>query len=220
MNLLTIGISSFNLKYQIPSDIPQHNQFIPPGNLKSQMWLDEINKWTINQKMMVNEKKTKTMIFNCTDKYQFTTRLTMNEKPIEVITSTRLLGTILTDDLKWDSNCENLTKRANGRMEILRKVASFGLDRDELKNICFLFVSSVWYSSLTVKNRQDLERVRKSAVRLVMGDRYKGYKKSLDILEMENLNEKWEALCLNFAIKATKQLQMKKMFPVRKKHMK
>ena len=77
------------------------------------MWLDEINKWTINQKMMVNEKKTKTMIFNCTDMYQFTTRLTVNEKPIEVINSNRLIGTILTDDLKWDSNCENLTKNGN-----------------------------------------------------------------------------------------------------------
>ena len=104
-------------------------------------------------------------------------------------------------------------------MEILRKVASFGLDRDELKNIYFLFVRSVleqsatvWHSSLTMENREDLERVQKSAVRLIMGDGYKGYKKSLDILEMENLNERRDTLCLNFAIKATKHPQMKKCF--------
>jgi hypothetical protein len=50
VNLLTIGINSFNIKQQIPSDIPNHNQFIPPQNLKSQGWLDQIDDWTENQK--------------------------------------------------------------------------------------------------------------------------------------------------------------------------
>ena len=61
--------------------------------------------------MMVNEKKTKTMIFNYTNNYQFTTRLSINDKPIEVINSTRLLGTIITDDLKWDANCAIRSKK-------------------------------------------------------------------------------------------------------------
>ena len=33
INLLTIGISSFNTKQQVPNDIAQHNQFIAPQNL-------------------------------------------------------------------------------------------------------------------------------------------------------------------------------------------
>ena len=36
VNLLTVGITSYNLKQHIPSDIPSHNQFIPPENLGSQ----------------------------------------------------------------------------------------------------------------------------------------------------------------------------------------
>ena len=104
VNLLTVGITSFNLKNSVPSDVPLHNQFIPPENLKSQGWLDEINKWTENQQMMINENKTKTMFFNYTDKYKFTSRLKLNNENVEVIDSTRLLGTLLTDDLKWDSN--------------------------------------------------------------------------------------------------------------------
>ena len=46
VNLLTIGITSYNLKYQIPSDVPQHNQYIPSENLKSQRWLIKINQLT------------------------------------------------------------------------------------------------------------------------------------------------------------------------------
>ena len=107
-----MGLTSINLKHSVPSDIPTHNQYIPAQYLKSQVWLDEINRWTENQKMLINEKKTKTMIINFTDNYQFTTRLQLKGEHIEVIKSTRLLGTILADDLKrqmpgWHS-CKRL----------------------------------------------------------------------------------------------------------------
>ena len=98
VNLITIGLSSFNLKSQVPSDIPVHGQFIPPESLKSQQWLNEINDWTRNQKMKINENKTKTMI-NFTRNYQFTTRLSLNENDVEVIDSTKLLGTIITFEI-------------------------------------------------------------------------------------------------------------------------
>ena len=90
VNLLTIGLSSYIVKGHVEADIPEHNQYIPPENLKSQEWLNKINEWTVSQKMLINEKKTKTMIFNYTKNYQFTTRLAINDKNIEVIDSTRL----------------------------------------------------------------------------------------------------------------------------------
>ena len=112
VNLLTVGLSSFNLKQQVPRDIPEHNQYIPAENLKSQKWLDQINVWTQNQKMVINEKKTKSLIFNFTEKYQFTTRLQLNDENVEVINSTKLLGTIVQDDLKWDLNTANIVKKS------------------------------------------------------------------------------------------------------------
>ena len=90
VNLLTVGLTSYNLKQHIPTDIPVHNQFIPPESLKSQEWLNEINAWTVKQKMFINEKKSKTLIFNYTNNYQFTTRLSINDQPLEVIKNTKL----------------------------------------------------------------------------------------------------------------------------------
>ena len=78
VNLLTIGISFFNIKYQVPNDIPTHNQYISAENLLSQSHLDNVHIWTNNQKMLINEKKSKTMIFDFTDNFQFTTRLKIN----------------------------------------------------------------------------------------------------------------------------------------------
>ena len=224
INLLTVGLSSFNLKRQVASDIPQHNQFIPAENLRSQNWLNQISDWTRKNKMKVNVNKTKTMIFNYTDKYQFTTRLAMDNCPIEEIKSTKLLGTIITNDLRWDENCKYLIRKANMRMQLLHKVSSFGLSREEMKNIYILFIRSileqsatVWHSSLSLQNREDLERVQKSAVRLILGNQFKGYKKALQILEMENLDDRRKNLCLRFAQKAAKHEKMRKMFPLKKK---
>ena len=100
INLLTVGLSSFNLKGQVPSDVHTHNQIIPSHNLKSQKWLNEISDWTQNQKMKINSDKTKTMIFNFTEKYQFG----------KVIDSTQLLGTIISKDLRWDLNTAHIVR--------------------------------------------------------------------------------------------------------------
>ena len=220
VNLLTVGITSFNLKNSVPSDVPLHNQFIPPENLKSQGWLDEINNWTENQQMMINENKTKTMFFNYTDKYKFTSRLKLNNENVEVIDSTRLLGTILTDDLKWDSNTSSIVKKANARMELLRRVASFGPPVDDLKNIYILFMRSmleqsatVWHSSLTEENASDLERVQKSAVKVILDQKYNGYQNGLAQLGLENLRERRENICLEFARKCVKNKKLDHMFP-------
>ena len=45
---------------------------------------------------------------------------------METVTDNKLLGTIVSTDLKWNKNTENIVKKANNRMELLRKVASFG----------------------------------------------------------------------------------------------
>ena len=224
VNLLTVGITSFNLKQEVPNDIPVHNQFIPAENLKSQEWLDNINAWTKEQKMMLNEKKTKTMIFNYTRNYQFTTRLHVNDKPLEVINSTRLLGTIIQDNLLWDLNTAELVKKANARMELLRKVASFGTNYEELTNMYILFVRSlleqsatVWHSSLTEDNKSDLERVQKTALKVILGERYKSYQQALNLLCLETLNDRRESLCLTFAIKSSKNPKTKQMFPKNEK---
>ena len=94
----------------------------------------------------------------------------MNGETIEVVPEVKLLGTIIQNNLKWDSNKANLVKRANARMVLLRKLTQFAVPREDLKTIYIAYVRSileqsavVWHSALSVENRQDLERVQKSA---------------------------------------------------------
>ena len=93
--------------------------------------------------MKINQKKTKTMIFNLTNKYQFSTRLTLEDEILETVSETKLLGTIVSNDLKWDKNVANIVKKANQRMELLRKISAFGASHDEMKNIYILYIRSL-----------------------------------------------------------------------------
>ena len=119
--------------------------------------------------MMINGKKTKTMIFNFTENFKFTTRLRLKSENIEVINNTQFLGTIITDDLKWDLNSKSIVKKANMSMEPIRKVSSFDVPIEHRKDLYILFVRSileqsatVCHNSISIENANDLERVKKN----------------------------------------------------------
>ena len=150
------------------------------------------------------------MIFNFTNKYQFSTRLTLEDEILETVSETKLLGTIVSNDLKWDKNVANIVKKANQRMELLRKISVFGASHDEMKNIYILYIRSlieqkctVWHSGLTVEKCQDLERLQKSALKIILKESYKTYEHALNILDLENLFDRREYLCLKFAKKVS-----------------
>ena len=128
--------------------------------------------------MLINEQKSNTMIFNFSKTNQFTTRLKLNDHTLDVIEKTKLLGSVITSDLKWDANCTEIIKKANARMLILKKVASFGASVSDMKLIYTLYVRSilehsatVWHSSLTEKNRNDIDRVQKTALKIILNQR-------------------------------------------------
>ena len=220
VNLLTIGMTSFNIKHQVPNDIAEDNQFIPPEHLKSQDYLNKINSWTKEHKMMINQTKTKTMIFYHTNKYQFRTRLELNKYILETVEETKLLGTIITNDLKWDKNTDRIIKRSYARMDILRKLSEYQPPVSDMKQVYITFVgslleqsSNVWHSSLTQQNEIDLERVQKIALKIILKDKYTSYLNALNILELDTLKDRREHMMLRFAQKCLKNPKMKNLFP-------
>ena len=141
--LLTIGIASHNIKQQVPNDINTSNLFIPSQNLKSQNYLNQIQNWTTKQKMLLNEEKTKSMIFYFNKTKQFSTRLILNNNTIEQVKSFKLLGTFITDDLKWNKNTQFLVKRAYSRMELLRQMTKFTTSKKDKLQIYKIYIRSV-----------------------------------------------------------------------------
>ena len=98
INLISLGLSSFNFKQQVASDInANHNQYLPQANFLSQGHLDKISEWTNENLMKVNSGKSKYMVVNFTDNFQFSTRLTLEDNLLEHVRETRLLGVVIND---------------------------------------------------------------------------------------------------------------------------
>ena len=55
INLITVGLSSYNFKNLVASDIPTHGQFVEPKNLKSQQYINTLNTWADKHKIMLSE---------------------------------------------------------------------------------------------------------------------------------------------------------------------
>ena len=160
------------------------------------------------------------MIFNFSKKFQFCTNMSLEDEIIETEQETKLLGTFITNDLKWNKNTSEIVKSAFKRMQVLHRAETFTSNRRDLRTIYIAYIRSileksavVWHSSLSEKNRKDLERVQKCAVFIIMGKNYKKYRESLKDLNLETLEKRRNNLCLQFAKKCLKNEKVKELFP-------
>ena len=226
INLISIGLSSYNCRNHVPSDIATDNLYLDSSNVKSQKYLEQIETWTQNKQMKLNTGKTKFMIFNFSRNYQFNTRLKLEGKALEQTHETKLLGLVLRDDLSWKSNTELITKRAYTRMLILRNLYQFDVPVEELIEIYILYIRSVveqssvvWHSSITKGESKDLERVQKVALRIILKDAYTHYEEALKLTGLVTLTARRTKLCLNFAKKCTRSEKTSEMFPLRQSNL-
>ena len=150
IDLIIIGLSSYNFRNHVASDIPVHGQYVDPKNLLTQQYISTLETWSDRHKMKLNQKKTKIMLINFTKNYQFATRLKLNNSNIEQVREAKVLGTILSDDLLWNKNCANIIKKCHSRMQLLRVVASFGTNKDMMKLIYIQIIRVILEGSCQV----------------------------------------------------------------------
>jgi hypothetical protein len=136
----------------------------------------------------------------------------MEGKVLDQVHQTKLLGLTLQDDLSWRANTDELTKKAYKRMILLKNLFSFNVPIEDLIDIYYLYIRSiveqsavVWHSSLTKGEQNDLERVQKVALRIILRDQYTTYLEALELTGIETLKARRAKLCLNFAKKVCKK---------------
>jgi hypothetical protein len=158
--LITAGLEIYNFRNHVASDIGTDQLFLPSGNVESQQFMDNICEWTNLQKMKLNENKSKVMVFNCTRMFQFLARIHLND-----------------------------TLKGYQRTSILRKLYEFDIQAEDLLLIYNQYIrsileynSNVWYSSITNKEREDIERVQHVACKIILKDEYESYSEALEKL--------------------------------------
>ena len=136
----------------------------------------------------------------------------------------KILGTYVTKDLKWNRNTTEIVKNSNHRMQILHSATKFTRNIASLKDIYTKFVrskletsSSVWHSSLTEKQNYSIERLQRSAFKVILRNKYISYENACELLNMDTLYDRREAKCLKFAKGCLTDKHMKNMFPLNMK---
>ena len=223
LNLVAVGLSSYNFYQHVASDIGVDQLYLPSQNSLSQNYMNNICEWTEINKMKLNEQKSKVMVFNFTKNYQFSTRVHLNNTLLEIIRETRLLGTIVSSDLTWHKNTQLLVQKGYQRMTMLRKLYNFDIPQEDLLLIYCLYIrsileynSNVWFSSITEEEKEDLERVQAISFRIILKEEYSDYQQALSDLNMKSLHERRQMLAFRFATKCTKSEKFSNLFPKNK----
>ena len=106
-------------------------------------------------------------------------------------------------------------------MTILRKLTEFEIPVVDMVQIYCLYIRSileynscVWFSSITQEEEDDLERVQKCSVKIILKQDYTDYQEALDYLKLQYLSTRRDKLALKFAKKCTKSDKFLNLFPL------
>ena len=175
--------------------------------------LMDLKDFTDKKLMRIKEKKTNVMKFNFSHKYDFPPEILIEgfKNHLDVVQQTKLLGVILSDDLKWAANTDYICRKAYERIWILRRMKVLSVSPHIILDVYTKEVRSVvelavpaWHSGITVKQSDQIERIQKVAVSIIFGRNKMSYLTSLKLLGLDTLKKRRESLCLNFVKKSLK----------------
>ncbi|XP_068697663.1 uncharacterized protein [Montipora foliosa] len=145
------------------------------GSLSSsQSTLDYINSWASENWMRLNAKKCKELRLCFFKEKPQLSPLTTDDQPLEVVTSHKVLGLIIQNDLKWNQHIASVVAKASKRLHILRVLRRGGVSAAHLVSIYVSLIRSileyscvVWHYALPSYLYEQLERVQKRAFGII-----------------------------------------------------
>ena len=217
-----------NLKKDLDRDSAGTGHVLNPVHNTLQEDLDQLKHFTDTNLMIINEKKTNILAFNFSKSIDFTPELRIGDSPyLDVVKDTKLLGIIISDNLKWDLHVEYMCKRAAKKIWMLRRMRLLHIEPHiildyylkEIRSI-LEFGVAVWNSGLTAKLSHQVERIQKICVSIMLCDTnwQIPYEVGCTLLGIEPLYLRREELCVRFIQKASKNPMHADMFYNNKNH--
>ena len=170
--------------------------------------------------MKLNEAKCNYLVFSRSQE-NFATRLSVNNRVIDRLSVTKILGVWISEDLSWSRNCQEICKRAYSRLSMITKLKYVGVSLEDLLDIYILFIRSVteycavaFHSSLTQDQSDKLEGIQKTCLKVILGEMYVNYQAALEMCGLQTLYGRRQKRCLDFAIKSVKHPRNRRLFPL------
>ena len=142
------------------------------------------------------------MLFNNSRKFDFLPQLEFsNGLPLDVVKEFKLLGVIVTSNLNWQSQVNNMCAKAYRRMWIIRRLKKFGVCFDNLLLVystqirCIVeFAVAAWNPNLTKAQITQMERIQKYALAIILAEDYVSYNNALPVTGLCTLESRRKSL--------------------------
>ena len=182
---------------------------LPPENNPLQYMVLHAEKFTRENNMSINKKKTQVILFTRSRTLDFPPEVCFTDGTIiEAVSEIKLLGVYITEDLRWNKNTEFLVNKARQKIWMLRRLMPLGLSFHELYDVytkeirsILEFAVPVWHSGLTSKQSSAIESVQKMAFRIILGKKYTTYTDATSFFSTQTLKQRRQTICLKFTKK-------------------
>jgi len=170
----------------------------------SQMQLaaDEIADWSHRNFMNINTKKTKEMLLDPIVKTP-PASIVFDTGVVDRVTSFKLLGVVITDNLSWENHVSAICAKAGCRLHFLKLLKRSSVTRDDLlqyyKSIIrpvIEYACPVWQSGLTIEQRGRLESIQRRALHIMSGSL--DYELNCALYDIETISVRLDNLTKTF----------------------
>ena len=197
-----------------PLEFHEHTGFILDPELNEmQKDLDRLKSFTDENLMVINRKKTQIMCVNFRKSLQFPPIFGIGDcRQLDIVKQTKLVGIIVSDDLRWSAHVDYMCLRASKKIWQLRRMKILNLEHGilldfyckEIRSI-LEFGVAVWSGGLKGKSCDQIERIQKICVNIILCDTdwEIPYEVGCTLLEIEPLRYRRTDLCIKFIQKAS-----------------
>ena len=212
VNLKQCLVTNLNEKSMPLNYHERTGHVLPTENNLLQYYIYDAERFTTDNKMVIDKKKTKLILFNKSRKWDFPPELKFSDETIiEFTPDMKIVGVILSENLSWSKNTQYICDKARQKLWILRRMLQYNMKTEtmfdvytkEVRSILELAVP-VWHSGLTRRQSSDIERIQKISFKIILGQDYKSYDQACQMLATHTLEERRTKLCLKFALKNLK----------------
>ena len=134
---------------------------------------------TVKDKMIINEKKCHIITFNFSANNTPPQNLSLNQNLINSVDNLKLLGVMISKDLKWNENTSLICDKVNRKYYILNRLKNFGFSKEELiiawntiLRPVTEYAAPLWHSGLSKAENRSLEALQKKALGIIFGIKY------------------------------------------------
>ena len=138
------------------------------------------------------------MKFNFARKHDFPLEVKMGSEELQQVDQMKILGVTITSDLKWQTNTENMLKKAMNRIWVLRRMKQLGVKERTLVDVwtkegrsLLELAVPAWHSGLSVRQSASIERCQRVAVAIISGTGWREYDATLACLGLTRLAHSW-----------------------------